>query len=100
MLDQRERFSSQLYHIALAKSMDPQFVGRPLRAICIALIGTAHAYGIKVTEELQPESDRSSRTANRIAAPLTQMIDLSKDSKRFVRVLQGDRRKNNFNNIK
>mmetsp|Transcript_131552 Transcript_131552/g.281236 ORF Transcript_131552/g.281236 Transcript_131552/m.281236 type:complete len:181 (+) Transcript_131552:150-692(+) len=45
----------ELYHIAKAKSMDPQMVGVPLRAICIAVISTAKAMGIKVSRELSPE---------------------------------------------
>jgi large subunit ribosomal protein L11 len=65
----------ELYHIALAKSMDPQFVGRPLRAICIALIGTAHAYGIKVTEELQPEYK------NRDQVPIGLLEQMKKDNR-------------------
>eukprot|EP00396_MALV-II-16_sp_LP-1_P000360 gene360-189_t len=42
----------EVYHIAKAKSADPQYVGVPLRAICIAVIGTAKGMGVKVRREL------------------------------------------------
>eukprot|EP00933_Yihiella_yeosuensis_P081541 TRINITY_DN95176_c0_g1_i1.p1 TRINITY_DN95176_c0_g1~~TRINITY_DN95176_c0_g1_i1.p1 ORF type:complete len:182 (+),score=38.53 TRINITY_DN95176_c0_g1_i1:78-623(+) len=45
----------ELYHIALAKSMDPQMVGVPVRVICLSLIRTAKAMGILVSKDLQPE---------------------------------------------
>lgn len=45
----------ELFHIAKAKSMDPQMIGTPLRTICLGLLRTASAMGIKVTRELEPE---------------------------------------------
>eukprot|EP00927_Polykrikos_kofoidii_P021008 TRINITY_DN20036_c0_g1_i1.p1 TRINITY_DN20036_c0_g1~~TRINITY_DN20036_c0_g1_i1.p1 ORF type:complete len:180 (-),score=30.00 TRINITY_DN20036_c0_g1_i1:107-646(-) len=45
----------EVYHIARAKSMDPNMVGVPLRAICISIIGSARAMGIRVTRNLLPE---------------------------------------------
>mmetsp|Transcript_36119 Transcript_36119/g.58306 ORF Transcript_36119/g.58306 Transcript_36119/m.58306 type:complete len:184 (+) Transcript_36119:645-1196(+) len=45
----------ELFHIAKAKSMDPQLVGVPIRTICLSLIRTAKAMGILVSKELQPE---------------------------------------------
>ena len=48
-----------IYHIAEAKQMDPQFIGCSLRSICVSLIGTARAMGLKVSKELeQPYVDR------------------------------------------
>ena len=38
----------EVFHIAKAKSMDPQFIGVPLRAICISVIGTARSMGLEV----------------------------------------------------
>ena len=35
--------------------MDPQFIGMPLRAICLSVIGTAKAMGVNVTAERLPE---------------------------------------------
>lgn len=43
----------ELYHIAHAKSMDPQMIGIPIRTICLSLMRTAKAMGIKVTRELE-----------------------------------------------
>ncbi|CAK9066343.1 unnamed protein product [Durusdinium trenchii] len=45
----------ELYHIAKAKSMDPQLIGIPTRTICLGLMRTAKQMGIKVTRELEPE---------------------------------------------
>lgn len=45
----------ELYHIAKAKSMDPQFIGIPTRTICLSLMRTAKQMGIKITKDLQPE---------------------------------------------
>mmetsp|Transcript_80555 Transcript_80555/g.228032 ORF Transcript_80555/g.228032 Transcript_80555/m.228032 type:complete len:181 (+) Transcript_80555:143-685(+) len=45
----------EVYHIALAKSMDPSFVGVPIRTICISIMSTARAMGILVSRELSPE---------------------------------------------
>mmetsp|Transcript_36814 Transcript_36814/g.97485 ORF Transcript_36814/g.97485 Transcript_36814/m.97485 type:complete len:186 (-) Transcript_36814:37-594(-) len=45
----------EVYHIARAKSMDPQLVGIPLRTICIGIMSTARAMGVTVTRELLPE---------------------------------------------
>lgn len=45
----------ELYHIAKAKSMDPQFIGIPTRTICLSLMRTAKQMGIKITRELDLE---------------------------------------------
>ena len=45
----------ELYHVAKAKSMDPQFIGIPTRTICLSLMRTAKQMGIKITKDLQPE---------------------------------------------
>eukprot|EP00931_Biecheleriopsis_adriatica_P001001 TRINITY_DN101197_c0_g1_i1.p1 TRINITY_DN101197_c0_g1~~TRINITY_DN101197_c0_g1_i1.p1 ORF type:complete len:189 (-),score=46.60 TRINITY_DN101197_c0_g1_i1:24-566(-) len=45
----------ELYHIAKAKSMDPQMVGVPVRTICLSVMRTAKAMGIKVSRELEPD---------------------------------------------
>ena len=39
----------EVYHIAKAKAADPQYIGVPLRAIVIAVIGSCRAMGIRVT---------------------------------------------------
>jgi large subunit ribosomal protein L11 len=43
----------EIYHIASIKAMDPAFIGVGLRSICVSLIGTARAMGLKVTKELE-----------------------------------------------
>ena len=43
----------EIFHIAQAKSMDPAFIGVSLRSICVSLIGTARALGLKVTRNLE-----------------------------------------------
>ncbi|CAD7964243.1 unnamed protein product [Amoebophrya sp. A25] len=49
----------ELYHIAEAKSQDPQWIGVPLRTICLAVLGTCKGMGIRVTRErLQEFSKR------------------------------------------
>eukprot|EP00403_Amphidinium_massartii_P035250 CAMPEP_0178438128 /NCGR_PEP_ID=MMETSP0689_2-20121128/35400_1 /TAXON_ID=160604 /ORGANISM="Amphidinium massartii, Strain CS-259" /LENGTH=177 /DNA_ID=CAMNT_0020060455 /DNA_START=35 /DNA_END=565 /DNA_ORIENTATION=+ len=45
----------EIYHIAKAKCMDPNFVGVPLRTICMGLINTCRAMGIHVGKELPYE---------------------------------------------
>mmetsp|Transcript_14322 Transcript_14322/g.42736 ORF Transcript_14322/g.42736 Transcript_14322/m.42736 type:complete len:181 (-) Transcript_14322:15-557(-) len=45
----------EVYHIAKAKSMDPQLVGIPLRTICISVMSTARAMGVHVSKDLLPE---------------------------------------------
>mmetsp|Transcript_118545 Transcript_118545/g.382691 ORF Transcript_118545/g.382691 Transcript_118545/m.382691 type:complete len:181 (-) Transcript_118545:169-711(-) len=45
----------EVYHIALAKRLDPPLVGVPVRALCISIMHTARAMGIKVSRELLPE---------------------------------------------
>mmetsp|Transcript_3180 Transcript_3180/g.6243 ORF Transcript_3180/g.6243 Transcript_3180/m.6243 type:complete len:184 (+) Transcript_3180:38-589(+) len=45
----------EVYHIALAKRLDPPFVGVPLRTMCMSIMHTARAMGIKVSRELLPE---------------------------------------------
>ena len=42
----------ELYHIAEAKAQDPQFIGASLHSICVSLLGTCRAMGIKVTHSL------------------------------------------------
>mmetsp|Transcript_151184 Transcript_151184/g.485677 ORF Transcript_151184/g.485677 Transcript_151184/m.485677 type:complete len:181 (+) Transcript_151184:94-636(+) len=45
----------EIYHIAKAKSMDPQLIGVPLRTICLSLMSSARAMGITVTRDLHPD---------------------------------------------
>ncbi|CEM34398.1 unnamed protein product [Vitrella brassicaformis CCMP3155] len=45
----------EIYHIAKAKCMDPPLVGRPLKSIVAALIGTGNAMGVTTSRELLPE---------------------------------------------
>ena len=45
----------ELFHIAKAKSMDPQLIGVPVRTICLALMRSAKQMGIKISRELEPE---------------------------------------------
>jgi large subunit ribosomal protein L11 len=42
----------EIYEIAKIKSIDPAFIGVPLRNICVSLIGTARAMGLRVSKEL------------------------------------------------
>eukprot|EP00392_Amoebophrya_sp_AT5.2_P006600 g6612.t1 len=41
----------ELYHIAEAKSRDPQWIGVPMKTICLAVLGTCRGMGIRVTRE-------------------------------------------------
>jgi large subunit ribosomal protein L11 len=43
----------EIFHIAQTKAMDPAFIGCSLRSICVSLIGTARAMGLKVTKDLE-----------------------------------------------
>mmetsp|Transcript_95835 Transcript_95835/g.200319 ORF Transcript_95835/g.200319 Transcript_95835/m.200319 type:complete len:181 (+) Transcript_95835:210-752(+) len=52
----------ELYHIAKAKSMDPQLIGVPLRVICLSLLRSAKAMGIVVSNELLPEFQKRNDT--------------------------------------
>eukprot|EP00929_Paragymnodinium_shiwhaense_P009950 TRINITY_DN114380_c0_g1_i1.p1 TRINITY_DN114380_c0_g1~~TRINITY_DN114380_c0_g1_i1.p1 ORF type:complete len:182 (-),score=37.57 TRINITY_DN114380_c0_g1_i1:76-621(-) len=53
----------EIYEIARAKSMDPQMIGVPLRAICVRIIGTCKAMGITVSKEkLLPEFSKRDDT--------------------------------------
>lgn len=52
----------QLYHISVAKSQDPQFIGVPLRAIAAGVLGTCRAMGIRVTKERLPEYSKRDET--------------------------------------
>mmetsp|Transcript_27797 Transcript_27797/g.64186 ORF Transcript_27797/g.64186 Transcript_27797/m.64186 type:complete len:181 (-) Transcript_27797:60-602(-) len=45
----------EIYHIAKAKCMDPNFIGVPVRTICMSLINTCRAMGISVGKELPHE---------------------------------------------
>ena len=45
----------EIYHIAQAKQLDPQFIGASLKSICVSLIGTARSLGLKVTRDLDPQ---------------------------------------------
>mmetsp|Transcript_62398 Transcript_62398/g.125020 ORF Transcript_62398/g.125020 Transcript_62398/m.125020 type:complete len:180 (-) Transcript_62398:104-643(-) len=45
----------EVYHIAMAKRLDPPWVGVPLRTICMSVIRTAKSMGIAVSRELLPE---------------------------------------------
>jgi large subunit ribosomal protein L11 len=65
----------EIYHIAKMKCMDPQFIGMPLRAICISVIGSAKAMGIQVTRERLPEFK------NRDDVDVQQLDKLRKDIK-------------------
>ena len=65
----------EVFHIAKMKCMDPQYIGMPLRAICISVIGSAKAMGIQVTRERLPEYK------NRDDVDVTQLEKLRKDIK-------------------
>mmetsp|Transcript_124884 Transcript_124884/g.364737 ORF Transcript_124884/g.364737 Transcript_124884/m.364737 type:complete len:181 (+) Transcript_124884:128-670(+) len=45
----------EVYHIALAKRLDPPLVGVPLRTICLGVMRCAKGMGIHVSRELLPE---------------------------------------------
>eukprot|EP00386_Alphamonas_edax_P005436 GDKI01017526.1.p1 GENE.GDKI01017526.1~~GDKI01017526.1.p1 ORF type:complete len:181 (+),score=38.82 GDKI01017526.1:181-723(+) len=63
----------EVYHIAKAKSMDPQWIGLPLYCICKSIISTCRAIGVVVTKELLPEFSK------RDNLPVTILDDLKKD---------------------
>jgi large subunit ribosomal protein L11 len=63
----------EIYHIARAKSMDPNMIGVPVYAICHGLIRTARAMGITVTRELLPEFSKRDDVA------VERLEDLRKD---------------------
>lgn len=65
----------EIFHIAKMKCMDPQYIGMPLRAICISVIGSAKAMGIQVTRDRLPEFK------NRDDVDVTQLDKLRKDIK-------------------
>ena len=65
----------EIYHIAKMKCMDPQFIGMPLRAICMSVMGTARAMGIQVSRDRLPEFK------NRDDVDVTQLDKLRKDLK-------------------
>ena len=65
----------EIFHIAKMKCMDPQYIGMPLRAICLSVIGSARAMGIQVTRERLPEHK------NRDDVEVTQLEKLRKDIK-------------------
>jgi large subunit ribosomal protein L11 len=65
----------EVFHIAKMKCMDPQFVGMPLRAICISIVGSARAMGIEVTR------DRMIDYKNRDDVDVQQLDKLRKDIK-------------------
>lgn len=52
----------ELYHIAEAKSQDPQWLGVPIRSICLAVFGTCRAMGIRVTKERLQEFSKRDET--------------------------------------
>ena len=65
----------ELYEIAKAKQNDPQYVGVPLRAICLAVLGTASSMGIRVTRE------RLTQFAKRDDIPVWDLERLRKDER-------------------
>ena len=65
----------EVYHIAKMKCMDPQFIGMPLRAICMSVIGSAKAMGVQVTRDQLPEFK------NRNDTPVIALDKLRKDVK-------------------
>merc|ERR1712137_501696 len=75
----------EIYHIAKAKSMDPELIGIPVRAIAINIMGTAAAMGIKVTRELLPEF------AKRDDVPVERLEEMRKEIR--LRNKAGKRRK-------
>ena len=67
----------ELYHIAEAKAMDPQFIGASLRSICMSLLGTCRAMGILVTKE------RLIEYKDRDDVHVTDLVKLRKEARAF-----------------
>lgn len=65
----------EVYHIAKMKCMDPQFIGMPMRAICVSVMGTAKAMGVQVTRE------RMAEFKNRDDTDVSNLDKLRKDIK-------------------
>ncbi|CAD7925444.1 unnamed protein product [Amoebophrya sp. A120] len=52
----------ELYHVAVAKSRDPQWIGVPLKSVVLAVLGTCRGMGIRVTRERLPEFSKRDET--------------------------------------
>merc|ERR1711972_165644 len=63
----------EVYHMARAKSMDPQLIGQPLRVICLGLHRTARALGVTITKDILPEFSKRTDT------PIEQLENLRKE---------------------
>lgn len=63
----------EVYHLALVKSMDSRWMGRPLPDICKNIMHRCHSCGIAVTKELLPRFlDRDSVPVEELFGPKKQ----------------------------